>query len=85
MVTLTISSAVLIMFGATLVFAQSDGYTLDWFSIDSGGGQSLGGAYTLNGVIGQAEAGVLSDGAYTLNGGFLQAIGYQVYLPIVLR
>jgi hypothetical protein len=77
--------AVLIVFSTTFAFAQSGGYSLDWFSIDNGGGQSIGGAYALNGVIGQAEAGALSGGAYTLNGGFLQISDYRVYLPTVLR
>jgi hypothetical protein len=77
--------ATLLVFSATSVFAQSGGYTLDWFSIDNGGGQSIGGSYTLNGVIGQADAGILSGGAYTLNGGFLRTVDYQVYLPVVLR
>jgi hypothetical protein len=77
--------AALSVIGATVVSAQSSGYTLAWLSIDSGGGQSGGGAYTLNGVIGQADAGVLSGGVYVLRGGFLQAVDRQVYLPVVLR
>jgi hypothetical protein len=48
-------------------------YTIDWYSLDGGGGQSSGGAYTLNGTIGQPDAGTSSGGAYTLHGGFWAA------------
>lgn len=77
--------AILIMLGATSVRAQSSGgYTLDWFSVNSGG-QSTGGEYTLSGIGGQADAGGLSGDGYTLNGGFWQSKDPRVYLPIVLR
>jgi hypothetical protein len=45
-------------------------YTIDWFTFDGGGGTSSGGAYTLNGTIGQTDAATLSGGGYTLEGGF---------------
>ena len=48
-------------------------YQIDWFTLDGGGGQSSGGAYTLVGAIGQAEAAISSGGAYTLSGGFWSA------------
>jgi len=67
------------------VSAQSGGYDLAWFSVDSGGGQSVGGMYTLDGVIGQPDASLLSGGVYTLSGGFLKMADYKVYLPVVLR
>lgn len=44
--------------------------TLDWSSIDGGGGVSLGAAYTLSGTIGQPEAGRMAGGAFVLEGGF---------------
>ena len=53
--------------------AQSGGYTIDWFTVDGGGGASSGGAYTLTGTIGQPDAGTLSGGSYTLEGGFTDA------------
>ena len=46
---------------------------IDWFTIDGGGGQSSGGAYTLNGTIGQPDAATSSGGSYTLHGGFWSA------------
>lgn len=45
-------------------------YAIDWFTLDGGSGQSSGGAYTLNGTIGQPDAATSSGGAYTLHGGF---------------
>jgi hypothetical protein len=45
-------------------------YSIDWSSIDGGGGTSTGGIYTVSGTIGQPDAGTMSGGNYTLNGGF---------------
>lgn len=65
-----------------------DGYDLSWFSIDGGGATfSEGGAYSLGGSIGQADAGAMSGGAYTLNGGFWAGIpvSYSAFVPVTLR
>ena len=83
-VTVVMLIAALIVMGATAVFAQSDGYTLNWFSVNSGG-QSAGGGYMLSGISGQAEAGELSGDGYSLSGGFWQPQEQHVYLPIVVR
>jgi len=45
-------------------------YTLDWSTLDAGGGQSSGGPYTVAGTIGQTDPAKLTGGAYTLTGGF---------------
>src|SRR5215472_19225453 len=45
-------------------------YTIDWYSINGGGGTSTGGPYSITGTIGQPAAGVMSGGNYTLVGGF---------------
>jgi hypothetical protein len=50
--------------------AVAQNYSIDWFSIDSGGGTSTGGVYTVSGTIGQPDAGKLSGGNYTIEGGF---------------
>ena len=50
------------------VRAQS--YSLDWFTIDGGGGTSTGGLYSVSGTIGQPDAGHMSGGNYSLDGGF---------------
>ena len=49
-------------------FAQQ--YTIDWSTVDGGGGTSTGGVYTVTGTIGQPDAGGMSGGDYALQGGF---------------
>jgi len=64
------------------------GYDL-WWTVDGGGGTSTGGGYTLDGTIGQPDAGTLDaicGYPPVLEGGFWHSdIGYNVYLPLVLR
>jgi len=50
------------------VRAQS--YSIDWYTIDGGGGTSSGGGYSVSGTIGQPDAGRMSGGNYTIEGGF---------------
>src|SRR5512138_2169118 len=50
--------------------ALAQPYTIDWSTIDGGGGTSTGGVYSVSGTIGQPDAGTLSGGPYTLTGGF---------------
>jgi hypothetical protein len=50
------------------VYSQS--YSIDWFTIDGGGGTSTGGVYSVSGTIGQPDAGRMSGGNFTLDGGF---------------
>lgn len=45
-------------------------YSIDWHTIDGGGGTSTGGVYSVSGTIGQPDAGTLNGSGYTLNGGF---------------
>jgi hypothetical protein len=45
-------------------------YSVDWFTMDGGGGTSTGGVYTVSGAIGQPDAGAMTGGNYTLVGGF---------------
>ena len=50
-------------------------YTIDWWTIDGGGGTSTNGPYSLTGTIGQPDAGVMSGGGFTLVGGFWGIVG----------
>src|SRR6266446_8922125 len=50
--------------------ASAQNYSIDWFTIDGGGGTSTGGVYSVSGTIGQPDAGHLSGGNYTIDGGF---------------
>ncbi|HEX4342752.1 MAG TPA: hypothetical protein VH255_05140 [Verrucomicrobiae bacterium] len=52
-----------------MVNAQS--FSIDWFTIDGGGGTSSGGQYSVSGTIGQPDAGLtMVGGNYTVDGGF---------------
>jgi hypothetical protein len=62
--------AALLMLGT----AGAQTYTIDWYSVDGGGGTSSGGNYTVTGTIGQPDAGTSSGGNYTLTGGFMSVV-----------
>ena len=49
---------------------QAQSYSIDWFTIDGGGGTSTGGVYAVSGTIGQPDAGKMSGGNYSIDGGF---------------
>lgn len=53
-----------------LLRASGQTYSIDWFTIDGGGGTSTGGVYTVSGTIGQPDAGHMAGGTFTLDGGF---------------
>ena len=55
--------------------AHSQSYAVDWFTIDSGGGTSTGGVYSVSGTIGQPDAGRSTGGSYALEGGFWGFVG----------
>jgi hypothetical protein len=50
--------------------AFAEDYSLNWTTIDGGGGTSTGGVYSVSGTIGQPDAGTMSGGGYSLTGGF---------------
>ena len=51
--------------------AAAQTYSIDWFTIDGGGGTSTGGVYSVSGTIGQPDAGgPLTNGQYSVTGGF---------------
>jgi hypothetical protein len=55
----------------SLLAATAHGqYSIDWFTIDGGGGTSTGGVYSVTGTIGQPDAGAMSGGNFTIQGGF---------------
>src|SRR5687767_12402244 len=65
-----------VILGAALSLSAQN-YSIDWYTIDGGGGTSSGGPYTLSGTIGQPDAGVHTGGNYTLVGGFWGAFAVQ--------
>lgn len=50
--------------------ATAQPYSVDWFTVDGGGGASANGQYSIDGTMGQADAGHLSGGSFSLDGGF---------------
>jgi hypothetical protein len=53
-------------------------YSVDWSTMDGGGGTSTGGIYSLSGTVGQPDAGILSGRNFTLAGGFWGIIAVQM-------
>ncbi len=54
-------------------------YSIDWSTIDGGGGTSTGGVYSLSGTIGQPDANqqAMTGGNYSLVGGFWSLTAVQ--------
>ena len=58
---------------AAAAIAQS--YSIDWFTIDGGGGTSAGGVFSVSGTVGQPDAGpAMTAGNFSLTGGFWSAV-----------
>jgi hypothetical protein len=49
---------------------RAQSFTVDWFTIDGGGGTSTGGVYSVSGTMGQPDAGKMSGGNFSIDGGF---------------
>ena len=50
-------------------------FSMDWHTIDGGGGTSAGGAFTLDGTIGQHDAGAACGGQFSMESGFWYGSG----------
>ncbi len=51
--------------------AQADDYSIPWYTVSSGGGQSAGGEFTVMGTIGETAAGTtMAGGDYAVSGGY---------------
>lgn len=88
----------LLLIGPTLASNSSTG-TISWWTIDSGGGSSSGtdeggrksdtSGYTLQGSIGQTDAGALTGSPYSLIGGYwgmeTAITEFRLCLPVVVR
>lgn len=55
-------------------------FSLDWATIDAGGGTSTGRTYSVTGTIGQFDAGLTTGGSYALLGGFW-ILGEAIEIP----
>ena len=68
-VTIILMFVILVCLLAVSATAQS--YSIDWSTIDGGGGTSTGGVYSISGTIGQPDAGgPMTNGQYSVTGGF---------------
>jgi hypothetical protein len=87
----TLALALALVVLGTAVALAGPGYDLSWWTVAGGGGGGSGGAYTLSGAAGQADAGQMSGGSYQLSGGFwvggvVAGPGpNKIYLPLVRR
>jgi len=59
--------AVFLLLVSHSAFAQ---YSIDWFTVDGGGGTTSDGVYEITGTIGQPDAGSVIAGNYVIEGGF---------------
>lgn len=57
---------------------SAQNFSIDWYTIDGGGGTSAGGNFSLSGTIGQPDAGVtMTNGTFSLTGGFWSLFAVQ--------
>ena len=77
----------LALLAGTLSAAPSGTFSIDWWTVDGGGGASSGGDFTLSGTAGQADAGTLAGGGLSLQGGFWAGAARRstIYLPNIQR
>ncbi|MGC3960619.1 MAG: hypothetical protein QM813_22610 [Verrucomicrobiota bacterium] len=63
---------ILLMLGLVLPLAPfAQQYSIDWHTVDGGGGTSTGGGYAVSGTIGQPDAGgPITNGQFSVSGGF---------------
>ena len=63
---------------AAVATSASAQISVDWNTIDCGGGTSTGGSFIVNGTIGQWDAeSAMTGGNFTVNGGFWTGGGVQ--------
>ena len=84
-----ILAAISLFLIVTIAIAAPEDFSLDWWTVDSGGATSFDDSYRLTGTIGQHDAGYLSGEQYQLSGGFWEgresSLSFQIYLPLTVR
>jgi hypothetical protein len=66
-----IALAALALLTGSALLAQ---FSIDWHTIDGGGGTSSGGVFSVSGTVGQADAGVkMTGGPFSISGGYWAA------------
>ena len=64
-----VNSILMLLLIAGSMDIRGQTYSIDWYTIDGGGGTSTGGVYSVSGTISQPDAGVLIGGNFTVRGG----------------
>jgi hypothetical protein len=65
--------------GQEPVYTDDAGHDMDWNTVDSGGGTLSGdGALSIEGTVGQADAGDLTGGSLTMAGGYWMTLAPSV-------
>lgn len=60
---------------AFIVPCQAQTYTIDWYKVAGGGGDSTGGTFSVSGTIGQHDASdAMTGGGFSVTGGFWSLI-----------
>ena len=63
------------LMSASSVWAIVFNYSIDWSTVDGGGGTGTNGQYSISGTVGQPDAsGVMTGGSYSLTSGFWSLI-----------
>lgn len=62
--------AAIILTVLSFAILHAESYSIDWFTIDGGGGTRTGGVYSVSGTIGQPDSAKMSGGNYAIDGGF---------------
>jgi hypothetical protein len=66
----SILPAILVLIGVA-IGGTAQSFSIDWQSIDTGGGTSTGAMFSVSGSIGQPDAGApMTGGTFSLHGGF---------------
>jgi hypothetical protein len=82
---------ILVLGITSVAYAAANGFSIDWWTVDGGGGTSQGGDYAVSGTIGQPDtSSLMNGGEYTVVGGFWGGAltppsPNLVYLPLVIR
>ena len=69
---------ILAIASAAIALVAMAQYSIDWSTIDGGGGIMFGGDYAIRGTIGQTDAGSAAGGDYVVHGGFWVPVAVQV-------
>jgi hypothetical protein len=70
------AAGVLLVLLTGLLSASAQSFSIDWYTVDGGGGGGSAGAYSLTGTIGQPDAGpIMANAPYAVEGGFWSVVG----------